>query len=268
MWPARRRCCSRPTRTSPPIRCVRRCRRRRRRCAAADGSAVPFWQVGYGYVDLGAAVSLVRSGNNWAKDLARAQSRADARVLAADGIAVQRSDFWTYDAPRVAVGGSDHRTYATAVPIGVTRLKVTLSHPSGAVVGENLMNYTVTVRDAAGQLLGTTTEAPTGAGTASVLIDLGPVPGRLRCLHVRGQRRARGLGSRYPGQRVAARTHGHPAGSAAAVNGVDPISELRASPRVFEGNPSLPRSQSGPRVTTGGDRHHHLDALHRWRPVS
>jgi serine protease AprX len=141
---------------------------------AADGSAVPFWQVGYGYVDLGAAVSLVRSGNNWAKDLARAQSRADARVLAADGIAVQRSDFWTYDAPRVAVGGSDHRTYATAVPIGVTRLKVTLSHPSGAVVGENLMNYTVTVRDAAGQLLGTTTEAPTGAGTASVLIDLDP----------------------------------------------------------------------------------------------
>jgi hypothetical protein len=35
------------------------------------------------------------------------------------------------------------------------------------------MEYTVTVRDAAGQLLGTTTEAPLlGAGTASVLIDL------------------------------------------------------------------------------------------------
>ncbi|MGH8284277.1 MAG: hypothetical protein ACRETT_00745, partial [Steroidobacteraceae bacterium] len=54
----------------------------------------------------------------------------------------------------------------------VTHLKVTLSHPSGAVLGENLMNYTVTVRDAAGQLLGTTTEAAAGAGTASVFIDL------------------------------------------------------------------------------------------------
>ena len=140
--------------------------------AAANGSALPFWQVGYGYVDLAAAVSLVRSGSNWAKDVQRAQSRADARVLAADGYSVPRSDFWTYDAPRLAVGGSDRRTYATNVPIGTTHLKVTLSHPSGAVVGRNLMNYTVTVRDAAGQLLGTTTEAPAGAGTASVFIDL------------------------------------------------------------------------------------------------
>ncbi|MGH8286183.1 MAG: S8 family serine peptidase, partial [Steroidobacteraceae bacterium] len=124
--------------------------------AAADGSALPFWQIGYGYVDLGAAVNLVRAGG-WAKELTKAQSRADTRVLAADGFAVKRSDFWTYDAPRVAVAGSDQRTFATSVPGSVTHLKVTLSHPSGAVLGENLMNYTVTVRDEAGQLLGTTT---------------------------------------------------------------------------------------------------------------
>lgn len=139
--------------------------------SAADGSALPFWQIGYGYVDLEAAVNLVRAGN-WAKALTKAQSQVDARVLAADGFAVKRSDFWTYDAPRVAVAGSDHRTFATSVPRNVTHLKVTLSHPSGAVLGENLMNYTVTVRDAAGQLLGTTTEAVAGAGTASVFIDL------------------------------------------------------------------------------------------------
>jgi serine protease AprX len=138
--------------------------------AAADGSALPFWQVGYGYVDLNAAATLVRA-KNWAKDLPKAQSRADARVLA-DGTTVPRSDFWTYDAPRLAVGGSDSRTFAVAVPIGTTHVKVTLSHPSGAVIGENGMEYTVTVRDAAGQLLGVTTEAAAGAGTASVLIDL------------------------------------------------------------------------------------------------
>jgi serine protease AprX len=139
---------------------------------AGDGSALPFWQVGYGYVDLNAAVTLVRS-KTWAKDLPKAQSRADARVLAADGYAVSRSDLWQYDAPRATVAGTDSRTYSVAVPIGTTDLKVTLSHPSLAVVGINGTSYTVTVRDAAGMVLGTTTESLTeGAGTASVFINL------------------------------------------------------------------------------------------------
>jgi serine protease AprX len=159
--------------------------------AAADGSPLPFWQVGYGYVDLNAAVSLVQ-GKSWAKNLARAQSRADAQVLAADGYRVQQSDFWTYDAPRLAVGGTDQRTYSAAVTPTTTFLKVTISHPSLAVVGRNGMNYTVTVRDAAGQVLGVTTEAPTGAGTASVFINLAsfaiPVVYGSFTFEVRGER--------------------------------------------------------------------------------
>jgi serine protease AprX len=140
--------------------------------AAADGSALPFWQIGYGYVDLTAAVDLVRS-KTWSKDLTRAQARADTRVLAADGFGVTRTDLWTYDAPRATVAGTDSHSYAVAVPIGTTHVKVTLSHPSLAVVGINGTSYTVTVRDAAGQLLGTTTESFTaGAGTASAFIDL------------------------------------------------------------------------------------------------
>ncbi|HEY7741312.1 MAG TPA: S8 family serine peptidase [Steroidobacteraceae bacterium] len=137
----------------------------------ADGNPLPFWQVGYGYVDLEAAVALV-TGPNWSKRLAKAQSQADARVKQADGFSVTRSDFWTWDAPRAALAGSDARSFATAVPSTVSHLKITLSHPSGAVLGENLMEYTVTVRDAAGQLLGVTTEAATGAGTASLFLDL------------------------------------------------------------------------------------------------
>jgi serine protease AprX len=140
--------------------------------AAGDGSALPFWQVGFGYADLDAAVALVRS-KNWSKDLSKAQSRADARVLAADGYGVTRTDMWTYDAPRGTVAGTDSHTYAVAVPIITTHVKVTLSHPSLAVLGINGTSYTVTVRDAAGQLLGTTTESITqGAGTASAFIDL------------------------------------------------------------------------------------------------
>ena len=140
---------------------------------AADGSALPFWQIGFGHVDLAAAAALVQSNGNWRKSLARAQAKADSRVLAADGFAVRASDFWTYDAPRLAIGGSDQRTFSTVVGLTTTHLKVTLSHPSLAVVGENGMEYTVTVRDAGGQPLGTTTEAPTGAGTASLFVDLG-----------------------------------------------------------------------------------------------
>ncbi|HLF55246.1 MAG TPA: S8 family serine peptidase, partial [Thermoanaerobaculia bacterium] len=102
---------------------------------AGDGSDLPFWQIGFGHVDLAAAADLVRSPGNWRKALARAQAKADARVLAADGYAVRTSDFWTYDAPRLAVGGSDARTFSAPVT------------------------------------LGTTTEAVTGAGTASVFID-------------------------------------------------------------------------------------------------
>jgi serine protease AprX len=133
----------------------------------------PFWQVGYGYVDLNAAITLVRS-KTWAKDLARAQARADARVLAEDGFKASKSDFWTYDAPRVTVMGvTDTRSYTTTVPLGVTYLKVALSHPSFAAVAPNGMQYTVTVRDASGKVVGTTTEAPLlAAGTSSVLIDL------------------------------------------------------------------------------------------------
>lgn len=140
--------------------------------AAADGSALPFWQVGYGYVNLDQAVSLVTS-RNAARQLARAQAKADARVLA-DGYTVDRSDFWTYDAPRATVAGTDTRTFSTVVPLGTTHLKVTLAHPSLGVVCCNGMSYQVTVRDAAGQVLGTTTESfVDGSGTASLLLDLG-----------------------------------------------------------------------------------------------
>lgn len=58
------------------------------------------------------------------------------------------------------------------MPSTTTQLKVTISHPSLAVIGFNGMNYDVTVSDAAGKVLGTATESTWGAGTASLLVDL------------------------------------------------------------------------------------------------
>ena len=138
----------------------------------AAGSQLGFWQIGYGRVDLAAAVDMVRA-SGYSSRISSAQSAADKRVLASTPFKVSRSDFWSYDAPRVAVAGSDSRSFTTYVPSYRTHLKVTLSHPSDAVLGRNdLMNYVVTVIDGEGQVLGETTESASGAGTASLLIDL------------------------------------------------------------------------------------------------
>jgi serine protease AprX len=135
------------------------------------GAALGFWQVGYGHIDLTAAVDLVRR-SAFGNQIAQAQKAADQRVLSTTPFTVPKSDFWTWDAPRASVAGSDSRTFTTSVPSTTTHLKVTLSHPSLAVVGSNQMIYTVTVLDGAGRVLGTTTESTGGAGTSSLLIDL------------------------------------------------------------------------------------------------
>lgn len=137
-----------------------------------DNGATPFWQAGYGFVDLDQAVALA-SGKNWAKRLAGAAAAADARVLAEDGFRVVRGDFWTYDAPRATVAGTDNHTYTAPVGLGVTALKVTLSHPALGAVCCNGASYVVTVTDPQGRVVGTTTESITqGSGTATAYVDL------------------------------------------------------------------------------------------------
>ncbi len=146
----------------------------------ADGSQAPFWQVGYGTIDLNAAVNLVRDKTAM-KNLARTQASRDKTALGSSPFKVPTSDFWTWDAPRASLlGATDSRTFTATVPSTTAQLKVTISHPSLAFVGVNGMEYSVTVSDAAGKVLGTTTESTLGAGTASLQIDLkaaGATPG-------------------------------------------------------------------------------------------
>jgi len=136
------------------------------------GAQLGFWQIGYGHVDLAAAVNLVRGGG-YASRISSAQSAADKRAIASTPFSVRQSDFWTWDAPRATVAGSDSRSLTAYVPSYTTHLKVTLSHPSDAVLGRNDgLSYVVTVIDGTGQVLGKTTESASGAGTASLLLDL------------------------------------------------------------------------------------------------
>jgi serine protease AprX len=143
--------------------------------AGESASSLPFWEVGYGYANLDQAVALV-TGSGWAKRLAKASAAADGRVLATDGMKVVRSDFWTYDAPR-ATAGTDTHSCTVPVGTGVDRLFVSLAHPSAGTAGANLFSYTVTVKDASGAVVGTTTESATaGSGTATTSV-LVPGPG-------------------------------------------------------------------------------------------
>jgi serine protease AprX len=136
----------------------------------ASGKALPFWQVGYGYVDLAKAVALVR-GTDWGTRLNNAATAADTRVLQSDGYRVARSDWWTYAAPRATVAGTDAHTYAVNVPTTTKFLKVTLSHPSTTVVFGNNMFYDLTVKDAAGRTVATGTEVGS-AGTTTAFVNL------------------------------------------------------------------------------------------------
>jgi serine protease AprX len=137
-----------------------------------NGQKAPFWQVGYGRINLAAAVDLVRK-TGAAQAIQDAQASRDNAILASSTHKVPTSDFWTWDAPRASlVGATDTRTFKANVPSTITSLKVTISHPSLAVIGFNGMNYTVTVSDAAGKVLGTAAESTWGAGTASLLVDL------------------------------------------------------------------------------------------------
>ena len=60
-------------------------------------------------------------------------------------------------------------------------LKIALAHPSLSAVGVNFMEYDVTVKDASGKVVGTTTDDLTeSTGTASAFIDLTHVSGGVR----------------------------------------------------------------------------------------
>jgi serine protease AprX len=139
----------------------------------ADGSRAPFWEVGYGRIDLAASVDLVRD-KAAVKNLQKTQSSKDTNVLRGIPFKVPTSDFWTWDAPRATVLGTpDTRTFTANVPSTTTQLKVALSHPSLTALDLNGTEYSVTVSDAAGKALGTTTESFTaGAGTATLQVDL------------------------------------------------------------------------------------------------
>ena len=129
----------------------------------------PFWQVGFGRVDLAAAVAAARSTSAM-KNLASTQAGRDAQVLAATGYKVVRSDWATWDAPR-ASAGTDVRSFEIVKDKTANRLRVAIMFPSEATLGASigLTEYSVTVTDANGKVLVAET-VPAGIGTATAFV--------------------------------------------------------------------------------------------------
>ena len=137
----------------------------------ADGKPVPFWQVGYGHVNLDKAVALVRS-TDWKTKLAAAYHKANARVLASDGMTAIRNDMWQYAAPPATFQGSDTRTYSLPVGTGTRVVYVTLVYPTPGTAA-NLALYTAQLISPGGKVLGTSkTDLLYAHGTATLLVPV------------------------------------------------------------------------------------------------
>lgn len=135
-----------------------------------EGGAA-FWQNGYGFVDAAAAVDLVRRADFGDGLLGGLQEEADRRVLDARAFRVRTGDLWSFEPGPVSVAGSVTRTFETVVGPGTTAVKAVASYPSLGLVGVNPFDWQITLADAAGRVLGTSTPSA-AAGVSSVAVDL------------------------------------------------------------------------------------------------
>ncbi len=140
----------------------------------ADGNPTPQWQVGYGHVNLDAAVELV-DAKKWKSKIKKADKKADKKMLRADDWKVSRTDMWQYAAPPATLGGSDSASYDVSVGKKVDQLKLVLVYPTPGTAA-NLASYTATVSKG-GEVLGTTeTNIDYSTGVATLLLE-GVSPG-------------------------------------------------------------------------------------------
>jgi hypothetical protein len=134
-------------------------------------------EAGYGHIDLAAAVALVQRRDFSRKLLDRLQAEADARVLASTPLAVTSGDYWSWPAADVTIGGvPDRKIFTARVPKGTKRVRAWSAYPSSAYLGLSIADYAITVRDAAGKVVGTSTASPV-AGASSLTVDISKLAG-------------------------------------------------------------------------------------------
>ena len=130
-----------------------------------------FWQTGYGFVDGTAAIDLVRRADFGQTVLDQLQSVADARVLGARPFGVRATDLWSFTPTPVSVGGSDTRSFELVVTPETKAVRAVVTYPSLGLVGANPFDWQVTLADADGRALASSTPSPS-VGVSSLFVDL------------------------------------------------------------------------------------------------
>jgi serine protease AprX len=139
-------------------------------------SATPFWESGYGFVNAEAAVALVRRADFSQALLDQLQGAADTEVLSARNHKVRAVDQWSFLAPLVTVGGSFSKVFETAVGPETKTVRAIVTYPTLSLVGVNPFDWELTLTDASGKVVGTTTPA-SAAGVSTLTVDLASVQG-------------------------------------------------------------------------------------------
>ncbi|MGH9177659.1 MAG: S8 family serine peptidase [Acidimicrobiales bacterium] len=139
-------------------------------------AATPFWQSGYGFVNAEAAVALVRRADFSQALLDQLQGAADTEVLSARAHKVRAVDQWSFLAPLLSVAGSVSHVFETSVAPETETVRAIVTYPTLSLVGVNPFDWELTLTDAAGKVVGTTT--PSGeAGTSTLTVDLSAIQG-------------------------------------------------------------------------------------------
>ena len=141
--------------------------------AAPMGGEAPFWRSGYGFTDARAAVELVRRADFGQALLDQLQAAADERVLRSRAYAVRASDLWSFEPLTVTAAGLDTRVFETQVAPGTSAVKAVVSYPSLALIGVNPFDWQITVRDAEGRPVATSTPSA-GAGVSALFAEIDP----------------------------------------------------------------------------------------------
>ncbi|MGH9165038.1 MAG: hypothetical protein ACRDZW_05940, partial [Acidimicrobiales bacterium] len=106
----------------------------------------------------------------------RLENEAEQRVLAARPFRVRSSDLFSFAAAPATVAGTDRRVFTIPVTEATRAVAASVSYPSTSLAGVNQFDYKLTVRDAAGAVVATTTPSSV-AGSSSLFAELGqPAP--------------------------------------------------------------------------------------------
>jgi serine protease AprX len=142
---------------------------------AVTTSTAPFWQVGYGRVDLAAAVAVAKSPSQLSV-LQSTQAARNSQVLKATGYRVVRGDHLRWAAAPLSAG-TDQHTVTIPKDKAANRLRVAITFPADTLVGlGNVTEYSVTVKDAKGRVIIADTKlAGLNSATAFAAVPLSAV---------------------------------------------------------------------------------------------